>query len=452
MKVGIDAVAYAVPKLMLPIAGPWAEKRADVFTQGDVDALVSKVTNGIGITEMAVPDAHEDVVTLGAQAMRQLLERSGIALRDVSHVLFASEGGVDFSKSASSYVLGLMGDYFAADTSHIASVELKFACAASSYATEYAQALLRSGMCSRKYVVVIASDIARYELETPGEYTQGAGAVAMALCVDPKLVALDAGPMAVASADERDFFRPLFRSFPTVDGKYSVEVYLSLVERAFGRFSRAFAEREKASARDMLGQSAALLFHVPFPKMAEYMFSRLFMPCFQDVERLSPEARAQAEKDFRKSPNFTSLFRELVEPSLTLSRRIGNIYSGSLPLALASFLAQDPASLKAQAGRRIVFFAYGSGATARVYSGQLLPSVERAVLPGHLESLKRQAVSMEDYERLHAHSEVRQERNGHSIVVPVGPSVIKPRDEFVYCGMKAEPASELGRRVYKVQA
>jgi hydroxymethylglutaryl-CoA synthase len=450
--VGIDGVAYAVPRLTLPIAGEWAERRASVFAHGDVDALVAKVSSGIGVTEMAVADAHEDVVTLGAQAMRHLLEQQHIALADVGHVLFASEGGVDFSKSASSYVLGLMSEYFAQDTSHIANAEIKFACAASSYAIEYAAALLRSGMCARKYVVVIASDIARYELETPGEYTQGAGAVALALCRNPSLVALDEGPMATASADERDFFRPLFRSFPTVDGKYSVEIYLSLVEKAFGRFLKNKSAEQKMLARDVFGQAAGLLFHVPFPKMAEYIAGRLLLPAFEAGDALAPDQRAEAEKAFRKSPRFKEIFREKVEPSLVLSRRIGNIYSGSLPLALASFLTQDPEKLAALAGKPLLFFGYGSGSTARVYSGTLLSSAARAVRPPDLSAFARQSVGVDDYERLHAHSEVRQERNGHAMVAPVGPSVAKPRDEFVYLGMKAAPQSELGHRVYKVQS
>lgn len=452
MKVGIDAVSYSVPKLFMPFAGRWAERRADVFSQGDVDGLVAKVTAGIGMSQMAIPDAHEDIVTLAANAIRQLMERRGISLAEVSHVLFATEGGVDHSKSASAYVLGLLADYFSADAGHIASVELKFACAASSYAIEYAQSLIRSKMASRRYVIVVASDIARYELETPGEYTQGAGAVAMAICEDPQILEFDEFPMACASADERDFFRPLFRDFPTVDGKYSVEVYLNLVERAFARFTQIQAEAHKMSARDLLGQSGALLFHVPFPKMAEYIASRILLPHFQDVRAMTSDERVAAERDFRKSKTFLELFAEKVEPSLTISRSVGNVYSGSLPLALASLLSQAPEQLKALSGKRAVFLAYGSGATARVYGGTFSRSLGKSVLPMPLSQIARQPVSLEEYERLHAHSEVRFERNGDAMVTPLGLSVLKPRDEFVYLGMKALPISELGLRLYKYQS
>ena len=452
MKVGIDAISYAVPKLYMPFAGRWAERRADVFAQGDVDGLVAKVTSGIGMSQMAVPDAHEDIVTLAANAIRQLMERRGITLADVSHVLFATEGGVDHSKSASAYVLGLLSDYFSADAGHIASVELKFACAASSYALEYAQSLIRSKMASRKYVIVVASDIARYELESPGEYTQGAGAIAMAVCENPEILEFDNGPMACASADERDFFRPLFRDFPTVDGKYSVEVYLNLVERAFSRFAQTHAEAHKTSVRDILGQSGALHFHVPFPKMAEYIASRIILPHFQDVHAMTPDERVVAERDFRKSQTFLGIFAEKVEPSLAISRSIGNVYSGSLPLALASLLSQGAEQIKSLAGKRTVFLAYGSGATARVFGGKFTSSLAKSVLPLPLSQISRQPVSFEDYERLHAHSEVRTERNGDAMVTPLGLSVLKPRDEFVYLGMKALPVSELGLRLYKYQS
>jgi hydroxymethylglutaryl-CoA synthase len=167
---------------------------------------------------------------------------------------------------------------------------------------------------------------------------------------------------------------------------------------------------------------------------------------------MTPDERVVAERDFRKSQTFLGIFAEKVEPSLAISRSIGNVYSGSLPLALASLLSQGAEQIKSLAGKRTVFLAYGSGATARVFGGKFTSSLAKSVLPLPLSQISRQPVSFEDYERLHAHSEVRTERNGDAMVTPLGLSVLKPRDEFVYLGMKALPVSELGLRLYKYQS
>ncbi len=454
MNTGIDAVAYATPRTFVSFDGEWAQKRSLVFTDGDAAALTAKVNRGIGLSQMAVPDAHEDIVTLAANAVRRLLEQSSIELQDVGHLIFATEGGVDFSKSASAYLLGALERIPSlakggpGSTSHICNVEMKFACVGSSYALEYATALLRSGMSSKKYVVVVSSDVARYERESNAEYTQGAGAVAFALCQNPSLVTLDPTPMAVASADERDFFRPLFKDTPTVDGKHSVGVYLNLVEKAYqNHCNNYFKQKLKASDSDVLADTAAFLFHVPFPKMAEYMAARIFLPFFEDVSEISEEQRNEKETDFRKSSDFRSIFEEKVEPGLTLSRKIGNIYSGSLPLCLASVLKGASETQTELVGRRVIFFGYGSGACARVYSGVFGGGCEHAgkIIGQGARGFDRE-LSVSEYERLHALHSLQAEP---CAIDPGVDSVVKPSGEIASFGSLAEPVEKVGLRDYR---
>ena len=44
-------------------------------------------------------------------------------------------------------------------------------------------------MNPEKKAIVIASDLAKYELESSGEYTQGAGSVAMLITSNPRIIA-----------------------------------------------------------------------------------------------------------------------------------------------------------------------------------------------------------------------------------------------------------------------
>jgi len=55
--------------------------------------------------------------------------------------------------------------------------------------------------------IVVASDFAKYELNSGGEYTQGAGAIAMLIQHNPKLLVID-DIIGVATQGVHDFFKP----------------------------------------------------------------------------------------------------------------------------------------------------------------------------------------------------------------------------------------------------
>src|SRR6185436_16405662 len=80
--------------------------------------------------------------------------------------------------------------------------------------------------------LVIAADIARYALGSPGEPTQGAGAVAMLIGPEPQVLFLseDSG---LHAANVYDFWRPLERREALVDGKFSIDCYLNALAGAF---------------------------------------------------------------------------------------------------------------------------------------------------------------------------------------------------------------------------
>jgi hydroxymethylglutaryl-CoA synthase len=138
-------------------------------------------------------------------------------------------------------------------------------------------------------------------------------------------------------------------------------------------------------------------------------------------------AEAGYARAFARSPLFLQAFAAKVRDTATLSRQIGNIYTGSIYLGLASLLELD----RLIPGQRLGFGAYGSGCSALFFSG--LVQAEAASLPrlGLMKRLEeRMEISLADYEMLH---EGKKER-----------SVVEPAQEFVLDGIDSQ-----GYRHYK---
>ena len=450
MNVGIDSISVYIPKTYLSLTGQWARERATSFTEGDVEKLVQKVKKGVGVTKVSIPDMHEDAATMAAMAVKELLKTNKIDLDQIGYLAIATESAVDQSKSMASYVLGMLEDYYQKRAPHIGCVEYKFACVGSAYALEAAVALVSSSRLERQYAVVVATDVAKYDLNTAGEYTQGAGAVAMLIAKEPRLLELNNTPMATYTCNERDFYRPNWRSTPVVDGKYSMDVYCNCVYQAFNSF---IAGSKEHASRELMSSVDDLLFHLPFPRMAEYATARLLMPFLngQSFERLSPEERKRAHKEFVTTEEFKRFFAEKVERSLELSQEVGNIYTGALYLGLASLLETALRDGKELSGHRAIFCAYGSGASSKVFGATFTPHWREAAQNlktiSYLRDIEqggqRVSISMKDYGRLHGKDSLQTTEEFES--------VIPAKDEFALVRFGNEETKnkvDLGFRYY----
>lgn len=463
--VGIDALAVHVPRLYLDLRDEWARVRAPELGEPSVEHLVGKVTKGVGVAEMAVPDAHEDSATLAAMAAVRAIVHAKIDPRDIGMIAVGTETTVDQSKSIGAYVLGMIEEHFGVELRRVGAPQFQFACIGATYALESAVNAFRAGEATKPYSLVIATDVSKYPLKSAGEYTQGAGAVAMIVSENPRLLVLDPRVAGTITRDERDFFRPNGLSTAVVDGKYSIDVYLGAIAEATEMYlERARAELRRPSVRiDELADH--LLFHVPFPRMSEYAALRVLGDAWRRDPFMRPTlaaaaplllepvvetdavARKEAEKALARSVLFRECYEKRIEPSLTLSRRIGNIYSGSMYLALASLLETAP-SRAALAGSRAAFFSYGSGASARVFSGVFVDP-ERAYVPHVQEALDLARVPLDvaTYERLHAGP---NEEGPPSLAQPMK-SVLPPAGEFALARVGTEQGpkrTDLGYRYY----
>ncbi|MGX1773740.1 hydroxymethylglutaryl-CoA synthase [Nocardia brasiliensis] len=302
---------------------------------------VNKFHLGIGQEQMSVAAADEDIVTMAAAAAAPVIERHGA--ESIRTVLLATETGVDQSKSAALYLYSLIG---LPSTARV--VELKQACYSATAALQFAAGLITRHPEQR--VLVIATDIAKYELDSAAEATQGAAAVAMLVSADPAIVRLEP-ESGIFSADIMDFWRPNYRDTAVVDGKLSIEAYLHAIEMAWqdyrGRGGRDIAE------------FAAFCYHQPFTKMA-----------YKAHRHLLRSADPDADLDAAMAA---------IDDTTRYNRLVGNSYTASLYLALAALLDHRD-NLAAQP---IALISYGSGCVAEFVSG--------VVLPGYREQLRTAA-------------------------------------------------------------
>ncbi|UJR84167.1 hydroxymethylglutaryl-CoA synthase family protein [Sandaracinus amylolyticus] len=457
---GIDAYSLYVPRLYVDLTQEWCAVRAPQLGIGSPDLLRGKLVAGIGIRKMAVADGHEDAATMAAMAAKQLIDATGIDPSDIELLSVGTETTVDQSKSIAAYVLGMLERHYGKSLRHVGTPQVQFACIGATYALESAVNHLRAGENTRPYAIVIATDISKYRLRSPGEYTQGAGAVAMLVSESPRLLALDPGVVGTATRDARDFFRPNWSRTATVDGKHSIDVYLSCLEDALREhLDRAGARRGLepgiASVRQLLAEFDSFLFHVPFPRMAEYAAARVFRLMWEGSEShgermrelaagLAPDDTRELEKRLMKTDFFRAHFERTVAPSLELPGEIGNVYSASLYLAFASMTDAARRDGVDLTGRRVLLCSYGSGASAKVFSGTVGPEWKRVAARHYGTELRpvseggrRIAISVAEYERLHEHEEVvasAEAANGAGeeiVLVGPPPSVHPPRDEFV---------------------
>jgi hydroxymethylglutaryl-CoA synthase len=326
--IGIDAIALAVPQGYLELA--------DLAAARGVPA--GKYVEGLGVRQMAVAAAHEDPVALAANAARRLFAQSGRSPSEIGLCVVGTETAVDHSKPIAAYLHGLLGL-----PSRCRVFEAKHACFGGTAgllgAIDWIAAGQAIGSKTPRVALVVCTDVARYGLGTAGEPTQGAGAVAMIISERPRLVELEVGVSGSYARDVHDFWRPLHSKEAVVDGHHSVACYLDALAGAFDAWREASADKNIVRT----------CYHVPYGKMAKKAHKH----------RLSLEGR-EAELD--------ASYEKEVAPSLRFPSLVGNVYTGSLYLALASLLDAEAAQLE---GQRIGLFSYGSGCTAEFFSGRV---------------------------------------------------------------------------------
>lgn len=316
--VGIDDMELYVPSLFLPIEELSKKRNIDF----------GKLYNGLGLQSMALPDVHEDAATMAANAILKLIKKNNLNPLHIGRIYLGTESALDDAKPTASYALDMLIEYFSPQYGpdcflNCDVVDLNFACIGGVDALQNTLDWVSGD--PERIGIVVTSDIAKYELGSSGEYTQGAGAIAILVKQNPRLMAIY-DIWGVGTRPVHDFFKPkrfadksqiikevleyagidgvdpsqilgnidhsltvngildcnenlitIHKQTPVFDGPYSNQCYQDRIKEAFENFSK------KATAKGMgpNGQTLTecwerIVFHLPYAFQGRRMFAELF--------------------------------------------------------------------------------------------------------------------------------------------------------------------------------
>ena len=460
MAAGIDDISIYIPRLYLD-AGDFAKARG-------LDPV--KLERGLGIGKMAIVDTNQDPACLAANACLKVMQKNKLTPDKIGRLYVATESSFDESKAMNSYVIGMLEQVYGKETfGHCGGIECKFACVSGSYALYDNTNWIRAGEAEDKYALVVVSDIAKYDLGSSGEVTQGAGAVAMLLNDSPRLLAFDPKVTSTSIKNEYDFYRPFGKETPIVHGQYSNLLYLIQVKNALIDYKRKVKETGLIKLKEgetILDHVDYLNMHLPYSNMGKKALAYLVrhewrsLPRWQKIveeigmeEPIPKDPRGTIEsvledsefmatdhqftKLFTSTKMYTELYESKLASSLIASKMIGNLYTASLYLGFRSSLEfeyQKGIDLK---GKRVGFCSYGSGASAMIFSGVLQPECEQIVKDMNLEEElgPRTKLSLDEYEELHENKRTHEE------------NIRSANKEFVIVDVKTSAESK-GERHY----
>jgi len=462
MAAGIDDITIYIPRLYLD-AGDFAKARG-------LDP--EKLERGLGIGQMAIVDTNQDPACLAANACLKVMQKNKLTPDQIGRLYVATESSFDESKAMNSYVIGMLEQVYGEDTfGHCGGIECKFACVSGSYALYDNTNWIRAGEAEDKYALVVVSDIAKYDLGSSGEVTQGAGAIAMLLNDNPRLLSFDPKVTSTSIKNEYDFYRPFGKETPIVHGQYSNLLYLIQVKNALIDYKRKVKETGLIKLKEgetILDYVDYLNMHLPYSNMGKKALAYLVRHEWRDLPRwkkiieeigmeepIPKDPRGTIEsvladaefmaKDHQFTKLFTSIeeYDELYESklasSLIASKMIGNLYTASLYLGFRSSLEfeyQKGVDLK---GKRVGFCSYGSGASAMIFSGVIQPEYDQVVkeMNHEAELGPRTKLSLDEYEELHENKRTIEE------------NIRSANKEFVIVDVKTSPESK-GDRHYAI--
>ncbi len=446
-KVGIEAIHFDIPKIYLPIE--------ELAKARGIEA--DKLRFGLGLERMSFPDFHQDAVVFGANAAKRLIEKEQLRAQDIDRIYVGTESSVDGSKPIASYLLSMIENccFEKGSLSHVDVVDLTFACIGGVDALQNSLDFIKAN--PSKKAIVICCDTAKYDLESTGEYTQGAGAVALLLSANPSLIEIKDN-WSVSTEGVFDFFKPrrqvladdielknhtfsideavieIFREQPVFDGQYSNQCYKERTSDAY--FQLKNKNKEKATLYE---QWEMICMHLPYCFQARRIFTEIFI---EDNEGLKQQLENSDDaqiftKTVSKSDSYKSLVKEKIYPTEIASGKIGNMYTASIFMGLLSALSFHFENDTDLAHQKIGFLAYGSGSKSKAFEGVVQANWKRKMegldLFKTIENAT--AIDIETYVALHQLSAKK--------------SVLTPSHEFVLEGIENEKPHLVGARYYK---
>ena len=378
-----------------------------------------KFTLGLGQLGMAVTGDAEDVNSMALTVVHGLLEKYNINPNNVGRLEVGTETLVDKSKSTKTVLM----DLFPTNTD-IEGATVINACYGGTAALLNAFNWVESDGWDGRYAIVVAVDIATYA-RGPARPTCGAGAVAILVGRDAPLAFVDPREKATHAANVYDFYKPdPTVEYPTVDGALSQTCYYRALEDCYTKFcdrvdklnnvnggvvaNGTTTSSSKKNDEYFNADSADyFVFHAPYNKLVQKSYGRMH---FVDARRKyarekvmrgeQPEEKKDdnnpqdksttntladgpfTEVDLTRPIEETYTDRELEGTLKTISKLsyakrltdanaaskiVGNTYTASVFLGLASLVDQAGGRGDLTPGKTVGVFSYGSGAIATMY-------------------------------------------------------------------------------------
>jgi len=458
-KIGIDSLSFYVPSLYVDIEELALER----------DISPDKLVLGLGLKKMSTPDFDEDSASIAANSIYKLITENNIDPRDIGRVYLGTESGVDASKPTSSYVVEILEEVFKESYGdrcfkNCDIVDLTFACAGAVDALENCCDWVRNGQ-GRK-AIVIASDIAKYELNSTGEYTQGAGSVSMLICDNPSIISFN-GLWGVSTRGIGDFFKPrrqykksdilieaanllnkeisqkdaenllekttskfwsdkndileVYKEEPVFEGQFSNESYKERVYEAMENFN-------SQNNRNILNEWEKMVFHLPYAFHGRRMIVDKWVTwmetngkseiIYSEVGKPSSNLDKEWIKKVSKSDIYKRFVDEKIAPGEKASSEIGNMYTASIFMSLISSLVEALSVNKDIINKKIGFISYGSGSKAKVFEGTIQDNwkskIEKLNLFELLDSRKK--ITISEYENLHRRKVLSNINNNKGVI------------------------------------
>jgi hydroxymethylglutaryl-CoA synthase len=448
MKVGIDGITFDVPKIHLSIK-KLAENR---------NIEPDKLIKGLGLHKMTLLDKHQDVVTLAANAVLKLIQQENLKPSAISRIYVGTESGVDSSKPIGSYIISLLESQLGEATFRNCDVvDMTFACIGAVDALQNTLDYIR--LNPTKKAIVVATDNAKYDLNSTGEYTQGAGSVAMLITSSPRILSFSK-EVGVATEGVFDFFKPrrllnketalnlennpewngileneiaVYKEQPVFDGHYSNTCYINRITEAYEHY------KKESNQTGIIYQNwENILMHLPYCFQGRRTFIEIFAK--EHPELLATqigETVKEKIKSLSKSPEYLEVINQKIVPSEIASGQVGNIYTGSIFLGLLSTLCYHFQQKSDLTDKKFGFIAYGSGSKAKVFEAEVSPNWKIVIEKTKLFETLNQSheIEFDDYLKLH--------KKEQSL------SIVSPKMEFVLDYIEKEKPLLLGARYYK---
>ncbi|MFX1570039.1 MAG: hydroxymethylglutaryl-CoA synthase family protein [Promethearchaeota archaeon] len=363
-EIGIDSVAFYAPRSYVDLRELALERKVDP----------EKYEKGLLSKEIRIAEIDEDIISLGLKAGYNALLRGGISPKAIDALFVGTETEVYAAKSISN----IFAEMLEISTNSLTQ-DIYNACAGGTLAILNAIALVEKEIINK--ALIISTDISSYHLGSPGEPTQGSGAIALVISKNPRIAKFSKN-FGKVSGNVNDFFRPPNDKNARAFGQYSQEAYIKFQLGAYDDLIRNIGDFH----------ADFYTFHAPYSKLPLKTMQQIILKRWiKHINELPKFERNKIRSSILKKldhflhdvtvlPEYLYLklkergfssstlerfsywvntnVKERILPQLNVPMHFGNMYNASLWAQIIYLLENH-----ARPFDTIYFGSYGSGAT-----------------------------------------------------------------------------------------